>query len=112
MATNVSSRVPTIRKIVNRWAQMCATTLARMASANLQYAWTLFTKPLTSSLHASLAAIQFAFTMLIASQRRLVPVEGYIPDRASPRVAIAIGDLPVGASWVGTGLEPWCAGSS
>src|ERR1019366_1860136 len=48
-------------KIVNRWLQMCACIIAMMAIANLQYAWTLFTNPLTLSLHATLAAVQIAF---------------------------------------------------
>ena len=32
-------------RIVNRWAQLVAGIIAMMAIANLQYAWTLFTKP-------------------------------------------------------------------
>ena len=57
MATNVIPSVRTEPKIVNRWVQMCAGIVAMMAIANLQYAWTLFTKPLTSSLHTTLAAV-------------------------------------------------------
>ena len=57
MATNVTSLVPTEPKIVNRWIQMCASIIAMMAIANLQYAWTLFTKPLTLSLHATLGSV-------------------------------------------------------
>jgi len=45
MATKASSLVPTLPKTVNRWIQLCAAIIAMMAIANLQYAWTLFTKP-------------------------------------------------------------------
>jgi predicted TIM-barrel fold metal-dependent hydrolase len=34
-----------------------------MAIANLQYAWTLFTIPLTQGLRATLSAVQIAFTL-------------------------------------------------
>jgi hypothetical protein len=78
MATNETSLVRT---------EMCACRFARVAIANLQRAWTLFIKPLTVSLHASLAAIQVALAVLIPIQPRLVPVESYIPERPSPRVA-------------------------
>ena len=63
MATNVTSLVPTEPKIVNRWVQMCACIVAMMAIANLQYAWTLFTKLLTSNLHATLAAVSQVTTV-------------------------------------------------
>jgi hypothetical protein len=36
-----------------------------MAIANLQYAWTLFTIPLTRELHTSLAAVQVTFTLFV-----------------------------------------------
>jgi OFA family oxalate/formate antiporter-like MFS transporter len=103
-------------KIVNRWVQMCASIVAMMAIANLQYAWTLFTKPLTSSLHATLAAVQIAFAAFIFCETWLVPFEGYLIDRIGPRLVIGIGGLLVGASWIGcgysyttTGLYIWYA---
>jgi hypothetical protein len=78
MATNETSLVRT---------DVCACRFAIVAIANLQRAWTLLIKPLTVSLHASFAAIQVAFAVLIPSQTRLVPVKNYIPDRLSPRAA-------------------------
>ena len=36
-------------RVVNRWLQMIAGIVAMMAIANLQYAWTLFTTPLTKT---------------------------------------------------------------
>ena len=53
-----------------------------MAIANLQYAWTLFTLPLTKSLNATLSAVQVAFTLFFAGwgAARLVEAAGsWIP---------------------------------
>ena len=115
MATNVTSLVPTEPKIVNRWIQMCASIIAMMAIANLQYAWTLFTKPLTLSLHATLAAVQIAFAAFIFCETWLVPFEGYLVDRLGPRLIIGIGGLLVGAviDWAASGpyraIDLWVA---
>jgi len=105
MATNVTSLVPAEPKTVNRWIQMCACIIAMMAIANLQYAWTLFTKPLTSNLHATLAAVQIAFAAFIFCETWLVPFEGYLIDRLGPRLVIGIGGLLVGAGWIGSGYS-------
>ena len=51
-------------RLINRWIQLFAGVIATMAISNLQYAWILFTKPLTESLHASLALVQVAFSAL------------------------------------------------
>ena len=46
-------------RIPNRWIQLVAGIVAMMAIANLQYAWTLFTKPIQAHLHVSLEAVQW-----------------------------------------------------
>ena len=98
------SRVP------NRWVQLIAAIIAMMAIANLQYAWTLFTKPLTTSLHATLAAVQVAFAAFIFCETWLVPFEGYLVDRLGPRLIIGIGGLLVGAGWIGSGYATTTTG--
>jgi MFS transporter, OFA family, oxalate/formate antiporter len=90
-------------RVVNRWVQMCAGIIAMMAIANLQYAWTLFTKPLTANFHTTLAAVQVAFAAFIFAETWLVPFEGYLVDRLGPRLLIAIGGVLVGAGWIGSG---------
>jgi OFA family oxalate/formate antiporter-like MFS transporter len=110
MATKASSVVPALPKTVNRWIQLCAAIIAMMAIANLQYAWTLFTKPLTSSLHATLAAVQIAFAAFILCETWLVPFEGYLIDRLGPRLVIGIGGLLVGAGWIGSGYSTTLTG--
>ena len=49
-------------RIPNRWVQLIAGIVAMMAIANLQYAWTLFTKPMQVSPACLLAAVQGLFT--------------------------------------------------
>jgi OFA family oxalate/formate antiporter-like MFS transporter len=90
-------------RVVNRWIQLIAGIFAMMAIANLQYAWTLFTNPLTKSLNATLAAVQVAFAAFILAETWLVPVEGYLIDRLGPRTVIGIGGIFVGLGWIGTG---------
>ena len=90
-------------KAPNRWIQLIAGIIAMMAIANLQYAWTLFTKPLTASLHVSLAVVQVAFSTFIIAETWLVPFEGYLVDRIGPRLMLAIGGVLVGVGWIGAG---------
>src|SRR5271165_4276589 len=90
-------------RIVNRWAQLVAGIIAMMAIANLQYAWTLFTKPMQSHLHVTLTAIQGIFSLFIIVETWLVPFEGYLVDRIGPRLMLGIGAILVGLSWIFSG---------
>src|SRR2546429_9942523 len=72
-----------------RWPKLIACMIAMMAIANLQYAWTLFTTDLTRSLHASLDAVQWAFTFFVIAQTMLFPLVGYLVDRFGPRIVVA-----------------------
>src|ERR1700724_3970945 len=90
-------------RIVNRWAQLVAGIIAMMAIANLQYAWTLFTKPMQSHLHVSLTAIQGIFSLFIIVETWLVPFEGYLVDRIGPRLILGVGGILVGLSWIFSG---------
>jgi len=88
---------------VNRWWQLAACVAAMMAIANLQYAWTLFTLPLTHGLGATLAAVQIAFALFVLAETWLVPFEGYLVDRLGARLIVTIGGVLVGLSWIGSG---------
>jgi OFA family oxalate/formate antiporter-like MFS transporter len=102
----MASTVPALStepRTVNRWIQMCAGIVAMMAIANLQYAWTLFTKPLTGHFHATLAAVQVAFAAFIFAETWLVPFEGYLVDRLGPRLLIGLGGVLVALGWIGAG---------
>jgi OFA family oxalate/formate antiporter-like MFS transporter len=97
-------------RIVNRWLQLAACVVAMMAIANLQYAWTLFTIPLTESLSATLSAVQLAFTLFILAETWLVPVEGYLIDKLGARLVVTVGGVLVGAGWIGSGFTESLAG--
>jgi MFS transporter, OFA family, oxalate/formate antiporter len=90
-------------RIVNRWVQLVAGIIAMMAIANLQYAWTLFTKPMQTHLHVSLAAIQGIFSLFILLETWLVPFEGYLVDRIGPRLMLGVGSILVGLGWILSG---------
>jgi OFA family oxalate/formate antiporter-like MFS transporter len=90
-------------RIPNRWVQLVAGIVAMMAVANLQYAWTLFTKPIQAHLHVSLVAVQWTFTLFVALETWLVPFEGYLVDRIGPRLMLGLGAIMVGMGWVGSG---------
>src|SRR5260370_12395089 len=90
-------------RIVNRWAQLIAGIIAMMAIANLQYAWTLFTKPMQAHLHVTLTVIQGIFSLFILVETWLVPFEGYLVDRIGPRLMLGVGGILVGLGWVFSG---------
>ena len=89
---------------MNRWLQLIACAIAMAAIANLQYAWTLFTVPLTKSLNATLAAVQVAFTLFVLAETWLVPIEGYLIDKLGARLVVTMGSVLVGAGWIGSGM--------
>src|SRR5271165_2714198 len=97
-------------RIPNRWIQLIAGIVAMMAVANLQYAWTLFTKPIQAHLHVSLVAVQWTFTLFIALETWLVPFEGYLVDRIGPRLMLGIGSIFVALGWVGSGRAETISG--
>ena len=72
--------------------------------ANLQYAWTLFVNPMHQAHGWSIAEIQVAFSIFIATETWLTPIEGYIVDRmgprSGPRTMIMFGGVLVGIAWV------------
>lgn len=91
-------------KVPNRWFMLVLAIIAMMAIANLQYAWTFFTTPLTKSLNASLAAVQVAFSTFILVETWLVPFEAYIVDKIGARIVIAVAGILVGFGWIGSGM--------
>src|SRR2546428_5162121 len=88
----------------SRWFILIACSVAMLAIANLQYAWTLFTTELTRSLHASLDEVQWAFTFFVIAQTVLFPLNAYLVDRIGPRIVVALSAFFVGVGWIGAGL--------
>ncbi|MGA7630897.1 MAG: oxalate/formate MFS antiporter, partial [Terriglobales bacterium] len=90
-------------RIPNRWIQLCAGIVAMMAVANLQYAWTLFTKPIQAHLHVSLDKVQWTIVLFVALETWLVPFEGFLVDRIGPRFMLGFGAILAGLGWIGSG---------
>lgn len=90
-------------RIPNRWVQLVAGIVAMMAIANLQYAWTLFTKPIQAHLHVTLEAVQWTIVLFVALETWLVPFEGFLVDRIGPRLMLGVGAICAGLGWVGSG---------
>ena len=78
-----------------RWIQLAAGVVAMVATANLQYGWTLFVKPIASRFAWSDASIQLSFTIFVVTQTWLTPFEAWFVDRFGPERVVAIG----GAWW-------------
>src|ERR1700729_3268486 len=83
-----------------RWIQLVLGLIAMMSISSPQYVWTLFTKPLQEALGAPLSAIQVTFTVVIVLQTFLSPLQGYLVDRFSARILIALGCLLSGLGWI------------
>src|SRR5579863_7759254 len=88
----------------NRWLQLWLGVLCMVLIANLQYAWTLFVNPIHQAQGWSIAEIQVAFSIFIATETWLTPIEGYLVDqlgpRTGPRLMVIFGGVLVGIAWV------------
>ncbi|MFL1874526.1 oxalate/formate MFS antiporter [Hansschlegelia beijingensis] len=71
-----------------------------VATANIQYAWTLFVPEIQQTYGWDRASIQIAFTIFVLVQTWLTPIEGYFIDKYGPRVMVAFGAVFMGLSWV------------
>lgn len=83
-----------------RWIQLGLGLVAMMAISSPQYVWTLFTKPIMATTGSSLAVLQWTFTILIVLQTFFSPIQGYLIDRFSPKLMIALGAALSGLGWV------------
>lgn len=87
-----------------RWGQLIACIFCMVLIANLQYGWTLFVNPINKAHDWSLASIQFAFSIFIALETWLTPIEGWIVDtlgaRRGPKLMVAFGGITVALGWV------------
>lgn len=83
-----------------RWTQLIVGVICMVATANIQYAWTLFVPEIQETFGWSRANIQIAFTVFVLVQTWLAPIEGYFIDKFGPRMMVAFGALLMGSSWV------------
>src|SRR5215467_14232290 len=98
-----------------RWTQLVSVIICMVMIANLQYGWTLFVNPMRAA-HPSwsldflwwhwdtLTGITFAFTVFIALETWLTPIQGWIVDnlgaQRGPKLMVAFGGVMVAAGWV------------
>jgi OFA family oxalate/formate antiporter-like MFS transporter len=87
-----------------RWTQLVSVIVCMVLIANLQYGWTLFVNPINKAHGWSIAGIQVAFSVFIALETWLTPIEGWIVDilgpRRGPRLMVAFGGIMVAIGWV------------
>ena len=97
-----------------RWMQLVSCVVCMIMIANLQYGWTLFVNPMRAA-HPSwtldflwwhwdtLTGITFAFTVFIALETWLTPIQGWIVDnlgpQRGPKLVVAFGGIMVAAGW-------------
>ena len=84
---------------VNRWLQLVAGIICMVMIANLQYGWTYFVDPINARFHWGRTDIQVAFTIFVATETWLVPVEGWFVDRFGPRIVVMLGGIVVALAW-------------
>jgi OFA family oxalate/formate antiporter-like MFS transporter len=87
-----------------RSVQLISVIVCMVMIANLQYGWTLFVNPLSKAHGWSIASIQLAFSIFIALETWLTPIQGWIVDvlgpRRGPKLMVAAGGILVAAGWV------------
>ncbi|HLJ47764.1 MAG TPA: oxalate/formate MFS antiporter [Bryobacteraceae bacterium] len=84
---------------MNRWFRLAAAVVAMIMIANLQYAWTLFVKPMIAAHHWKLSDVQWAFTFFIAAETWFMPCSGWLIDKLGPRMFVSIAGLLCGSGW-------------
>jgi OFA family oxalate/formate antiporter-like MFS transporter len=87
-----------------RWTQLIAGVICMIMIANLQYGWTLFVRPINAAHGWSIASIQVAFSIFVALETWLTPIEGWIVDRLGarrgPKLMVAFGGVLIGLGWI------------
>ena len=95
----MSDNDPGARVPSGRWLQLITGIVCMIMIANLQYGWTLFVDPINAKFNWGREAIQVAFSLFVATETWLVPIEGWFVDRYGPRVVVAFGGVLVAIGW-------------
>ena len=87
-----------------RWAQLLVGIICMVMIANLQYGWTLFVTPMNKAHGWAIADIQLAFSIFVALETWLTPIQGWIVDylgpQRGPKLMVAAGGILIGIAWV------------
>ena len=83
-----------------RWLQLAIGVICMVMIANLQYGWTLFVRPINQAHGWAIADIQIAFSIFVALETWLTPIEGWLADKFGPKLVIAAGGVLVAVGWI------------
>src|SRR5262249_47210779 len=83
----------------DRWLQLAAGFVCMGMSAALPDRWAVFVPPIDAKYHWGRTGIQIAFTVFVATETWLVPVEGWFVDRFGPRLVVMFGGVVVALAW-------------
>ncbi|HVX75216.1 MAG TPA: oxalate/formate MFS antiporter [Bradyrhizobium sp.] len=86
-----------------RWMQLIVGVICMAMIANLQYGWTYFVGPMAKAHSWSVGSIQVAFSIFVALETWLTPVEGWIVDSLGsrgPKLMVAAGGIMVAIGWL------------
>ncbi len=87
-----------------RWTQVVIGVICMILISNYQYGWTLFVHPMAEAHKWPVAGIQVAFSIFIALETWLTPVDGWIVDllgpRRGPKLVVAAGGILVALGWI------------
>src|SRR6516165_7857486 len=87
-----------------RWMQLIIGVVCMAMIANLQYGWTYFVGPMSKAHSWDVGAIQIAFSIFIALETWLTPLQGWIVDtlgpQRGPRTMVAVGGIFVLLGWL------------
>jgi MFS transporter, OFA family, oxalate/formate antiporter len=86
--------------VSRRWLQLIIAIVCMVMIANLQYGWTLFVHPMNAAHGWAVADIQVAFSLFVALETWLTPIEGWLADRLGPKPIVAIGGVLVALGWI------------
>jgi OFA family oxalate/formate antiporter-like MFS transporter len=104
MAVTATVSSQAVASNATRWTQLASCIVCMILIANLQYGWTLFVNPINKAQGWSIASIQFAFSIFIALETWLTPIEGWIVDvlgpRRGPKLVVAFGGIMVALGWI------------
>jgi OFA family oxalate/formate antiporter-like MFS transporter len=87
-----------------RWMQLIIGVICMAMIANLQYGWTYFVSPVAKANSWDVAGIQVAFSIFVALETWLTPLEGWIVDslgpQRGPKLMVAAGGVFVAIGWI------------
>ena len=104
MSTSSPSGMSTTAPAANRWLQLIIGIVCMVMIANLQYGWTLFVGPMSKAHGWAVADIQLAFSLFVALETWLTPIEGWIVDyigpKHGPKLVVSVGGILIAIAWI------------